>query len=68
MAKNLYKQNYKIGDFKLGVVVSETEGDVISYGHVTGFELNNLNETIIRVKWAEGDENAVHPHNVKIEK
>lgn len=35
-------------------------------GHIIGFDLNCTNETIVRVKWNNGEETVVHPGNLLI--
>jgi len=40
------------------------EYEYIKMGHVVGFELNNYGETIVRVKWNDGQENSIHPANL----
>lgn len=51
--------------FRLGVVVRHKNKNL--WGHVTGFALNPVNETVITVRWADGTENMTHPANVEIE-
>lgn len=51
--------------FKIGTVVRHKSK--ILWGHVTGFALNPVNETVITVRWADGSENMTHPANVDVE-
>lgn len=55
---------YRLGD----VVKNKEELEIISekktWGHITGFSKNDFGETILVVKWDNGKEYPVHPHNV----
>lgn len=42
-----------------------SEGTVMKVGHVIGFGMNSHNEIIVNVKWADGGESTIHPHNLK---
>lgn len=62
--------------WKIGTVVREKDGSHGGFytgldarpmfGHVIGFD-NNPYETIIRVRWDDGSERSIHPHNVLTE-
>lgn len=51
--------------FKIGTVVRHKSKNI--WGHVIGFALNPINETVITVRWADGNENMTHPANVDVE-
>lgn len=51
-------------DCTAGRVVRHKTTDM--WGHIVSFTFNSQGETIILVKWADGEENGIHPANVLV--
>lgn len=56
--------------YKLGTVV-RAKHDENKWGHIVGFALNDLDETILSIMWINDgenrDEDIIHPHNLVFE-
>lgn len=63
----------KMWKYKIGTVVKHDpeapswQTRDYGWGHVTGFAVNALGETVLVVKWSDGKEFPIHTSNVLIE-
>ena len=46
-------------EFNIGKVVRHKMS--LKFGHVTGFAMNASEETIVKVRWQDGQEYPIHP-------
>lgn len=48
------------------ILVHGGETTTMQIGHVTGFGINTIDEYVVKVKWANGKEYAVHPNHLTV--
>jgi len=61
-----------IGEARIGLMVVKAgsalgpSNDITDVGFITGLEYNPTGEVIVRVSWASGSSNAVHPSLLRV--
>lgn len=48
------------------ILVHGSKTTAMQIGHVTGFSINAISEYVVKVKWADGEEYAVHPNHLTV--